>query len=676
MLKLPATTSLHDFIALRGGLDLLTPTLSLKPGVCREAQNFEAATTGGYTRIHGYERFDGRFSPSEASYLTITLNVTGAIAAGAVIEGATSGAVGTVIYVNAGLFAYTKASGTFQVGEDIEVAAVVQATVIDLTGAEDALDFDVRMRYLAAEVYRADIAAVPGSGPIRGGVQLSGMNYAFRDNVGATALAVYKQSGSGWTLVPMLNTVSFTLGTSEYVDGETLVQGGASAPIVRVVLQSGTWASGDAAGRLIIGTVTGGPFAAGAALGGGAATLSGANAAITLLPGGSLEFDIGAVGSVQRAYAADGVNKGFEFDGVAVVPIVTGNTVDVPERVMVHAGHLWFSFDNSVQLSGLGTPYNWTALAGAAELLADGRVTVMKRLQGGQSSSSAAICHEQGMHILYGTTTDDFNLVTFEDSTGAKARTAQLLGQLFVLDDRGVMGASTSQNYGNFSGSSLTMPIRPFIQTRRNTATGSLVNREKNQYRLFFGDGAGLYITMSGGKLLGSMPVQFPDVVRCCWTGESPDGTEVAYFGSDDGFVYKLDAGTSFDGEEINAYFGLNFANQGNSRQVKRYRKVTAELSIDAYVSFDVSAEVAYGSTEREQWASPIPTEAPLAPAYWDALTWDTFTWDGRNLNPVNAGIDSSGENIALRVASASAMYDAFTINSLIVTYSPRRGLR
>ena len=74
--------------------------------------------------------------------------------------------------------------------------------------------------------------------------------------------------------------------------------------------------------------------------------------------------------------------------------------------------------------------------------------------------------------------------------------------------------------------------------------------------------------------------------------------------------------------------------------------------------------------------ASPIPTEAPLAPAYWDALTWDTFTWDGRNLNPVNAGIDSSGENIALRVASASAMYDAFTINSLIVTYSPRRGLR
>lgn len=679
MLKanLPATTTQDDAIFLRGGLDLLTPSLNLKPGVCRRALNFEADANGGYTRIKGYERHDGRASPSAATYDAIDLTITGSIVAGDIITGGTSGATGTVIHVDTPLVVYTAASGTFVNGEDIEVSAVVEATVMQVPGDVSAQDasFQVRMYGLAADVYRALIQAIPGSGPVRGVLYLNGELFGFRDNAGATALDVYKTTGSGWAAVSLARTVSFTAGSNEYVEGDTLSQGGVSATVLRVALESGTWA-GTAAGRFIIGTVTGGAFAAGASAGGGVATLSGADTAQTLLPGGSWEFDIGSVGARRRAYGADGVNKGIEFDGTVMVPINTGNATDTPSRVMVHEHHLFFAFGNSVQHSGISTPYDWTALAGAGEMLADGDVTQMRRAKGDQTTGVAAICNDSGTQLLYGTSEADFQLKTFEDSAGAKPRSAQLMGQIYTLDDRGVMALSASQDFGNFAAAALTLPIRPFVYARRNSVTGSLVNREKSQYRVFFSDGSGLYITIANGNLVGSMPIQFPNIPLCCCAGDSSDGAEVGYFGDEDGFVYQLDTGTSFDGAAIDYEFTLNFAHQGAPRKTKRYRRASVEISGSSYCAVELGARFGYAVMEREQWLTTPSTPVPLEQVNWDSMVWDAFVWDGETLAPAYMDLSGSGDSVALTVRGSSAVYGAFTINSILLAYSMRREMR
>lgn len=673
VLRLPASTSQDDYIPLAGGLDLHTPPLQLKPGVAREARNFECNITGGYTRIAGYERFDGRPKPSDATYITVTVTVTGTIAAGNTLTGATSGATGVVTYRNGSIVALTKSSGTFTVGEDVTVSAVVQGSVTALGGTEADDDFDARMRNLAADEYRDDILAVPGSGPIRGVVYFGGTLYAFRNNAGGTALALYKSSGSGWTAVALKYEVSFTAGSgTEPAEGATITQGSVSAVVRRVALQSGTWAGGTAAGWFIIDAPTGGNFASGAFTAGVTATCSGAQTQITLSPSGSVETDIGTVASASRVYGVDGVNRAWEFDGTILAPIATGTSPDTPDRVMVHKGHLFLAFGNSVQHSGIGTPFNWTSTAGAGEMQADGDVTAMKLLPGNQSTGAAAICHERGTQILYGSSESDFQLATFEDSAGAKAKTVQRLGQMFMLDDTGVTALSTTQAFGNFTPHALTLNIRSWIQARRNLATGSLVNREKAQFRLFFSDGAGLYLTVANGKMLGAMPVQFPDVVRCCCSGETPDGAETAFFGSDDGWVYRLDAGTSFDGDDIDYELTLVPAHQKSPRQNKRYRKATFELQGDSYAAFSVTFDFAYGSTERAQQSAALGAEVLMQQVYWDSFTWDSFTWDGRALAPAEISIDGSGENIATRIAGSSDAYQPFTLNSLILTYSPR----
>lgn len=675
MLNLPATTSSDDSIALRGGLDLVTPPLSLKPGYVRDALHFEASILGGYTRIAGYERVDGRPSPSAATYLTLTANVTGTIAVGATMTGGTSGATGVVIYRNGTLVVYTKSTGTFQAGENILVSASPQGTVTELGGSEDAADFNVRMRGLAADVYRADIQAIPGSGKVRGVVYFEGTLYGFRNNAGGTAIGIYKATTSGWQAVPMLWSVSFTAGSVEPTVGATITQGANSATVKRVALESGDWSGGNAAGRFIITQPAPGNFAAGALTAGGTATLSGAAVQLSApLPNGEYEFDIGTVGYERRVYGADSVNRGFEFDGESYVPITGGPTA--PTHVMVHQGHLFFSDGNSVQHSGIGAPFNWTVLAGAGELLADGDVTVMQRLPGSQATGAAAIGHESGIQNLYGTSAADFQLVTFEDSAGVKARSAQRLGQMFVLDDRGVLSVAATQAFGNFAANTITLNIRPWIRARRNLVIGSAVNREKNQYRLFFSDGAALYITIANGKVVGCMPMQYSHLPRCVCAGETPDGSETMFFGAEDGFVYRLDAGTSFDGGAIDYLLERVPAHQGAPRQIKRYRRSTFEVQGDSYATFKVSYTFAYGSSERAQQDNEATASILLSSAQWDEFTWDEFTWDGNSLLPAEVPIDGSGENIVTRIFGSSALFAPFTISSEIITYSARRRLR
>jgi hypothetical protein len=675
----------YELVTLGGGLDLVTPSLSLAPGVARSAVNFECSITGGYTRVAGYERFDGRTSPSDATYTTLTAAITGSIVAGNTITGATSGATGVVFLVSGSTVAFTKATGTFTAGETIRVGGVGQGTVTAL-GPATPLTSQQSAQYLnlAADVYRADIGTVPGSGPVRGVAYYSGTVYAWRNNVGATALAMYKSSASGWTLVSYGFEMSFTHGTIALVDGNTITgqTSGATATIKRVVLESGSWSGSDAAGRLIFASVTG-TFQAGEHLRIGSTTYAhavAAQTAITALPSGRVETVVANFGgnvNTTRLYGCDGVNRAFEFDFVqqVYVPISTGMADDRPNHIAFHKSHLFLSFGSSVQHSAIGDPYVWDPVFGAGEIALIDNVTSFLVLPGDQSTGAMAIYADDNTFMLYGTSSSDWNLVSYNVGTGAKPYSAQNLVSSFAFDDRGIMNLKTTLNYGNFDASALTLNIRPFVQQRRNKVTASGVNREKSQYRVFFSDGSGIYATLFNGKYMGSMPVEFPDAVNCMCDGEDPDGSETAFFGSTDGRVYRLDVGTSFDGDEIGASIILTYGFAKSPRILKRWRRASLEIDGNAYAEFSFSYSLAYGSTLVPQGAQESYS-TNLSASFWDNVNWDSFVWDGRTLAPSEVEVVGTGENIAVHVACNSDYYAPFTINSVILHYSMRRGLR
>lgn len=667
---------------MSGGLDQITPTLSLPPGVVRRAANFECSLNGGYTRIAGYERFDGRASPSAARYNVLTRTLVGTVAVGNTIVGVTSAATGKVIAVDGSNIVITRETGTFSVGESLTVAAVGVGTLTAIAGAVANGLQDATYKSLAAAEYRASIAAVPGSGPVRGVAFYDGDTYAWRDNVGATMLGMYKSTTSGWTAVPYYNVFDFAVGTQEIFPGETIVghTSGATALVKAVVLLTGTWAAGDAAGYIVFTNMTGTPTTNEWIYVGGTkhAEYRGAYSAIAPLPGGRVQTVTANFGGGQtnkRLYFCDGLNRAYEFDGSTLVPIRTSMSPDVPTRIAVHKQHLFLAFGHSLQFSAIGNPYVWDPILGAGEIAMNDEITQLLPLPGDQSSGAMAVYTRIDTSVLYGTSEADFALSTFNVGTGGLAFTGQNLDQSYILSERGVMGLGTTLNFGNFATASLTMNLRPFIQVRRNLASASIVNREKGQYRVFFSDGYGLYLTIANGKYVGAMPVQFPNPVLCTSEGQSVDGAETSFFGSSNGFVYRLDAGTSFDGDVIPANINLVYNSTKSPRILKRYRKASVELTGDSYAEFAFGCDLGYRTQFLDQPGDSVQ-ENDLRSAFWDSFSWDNFVFDGNDLLPSEVEVTGTAENMAIRISSVSALLQPFTVNSIIVHYTMRRGIR
>lgn len=677
-------------ISYPGGLDLTTPSLQLQPGALRNVVNYECSQAGGYARIDGYERLDGRPAPHLASYKVVQVgSFTNVPAVGNTIAQGGSGATGVVILVNnvAGAFymVVTKVTGTFANTGAITVSAVAIGSTIAQTFLLTSL-LNAQYLALAADNYRADIGLVPGSGPILGvvGIVFNGVDevYAFRANVSASAVAIYKASASGWTLVPYFKIVSFTVGSAVApADGDTLTQSGVTATIKRVMWQSGLFTDNTAVGQLVITTPSGGNFSNSTATttSGSTVTLSGIQTAITMVPGTRFQFDKGNFGgqlATRRIYGCDGTNPGFEFDGETLAPINTGLSPNAPTNVCCHHDILFFSQDASFIYSGAGEPFKWSAIDGGGEIACGDTVTGMITLPGAQTTAAMAVLLRSNTAVLYGTDPDTFNFVSFNTGSGALPYSTQNLFDVFVLDDLGVITLQATLNYGNFTPSTLTKNILPFIQQERTRTIASSLNRSKSQYRVFFSDGYGLWLTTVNQTFLGASVVFFPNPVLCADETDLAAGGMASYFGSSNGYVYQLDVGTSFDGGNIDAFATLAWDPVRSPRILKRFRSASVEMQGSAYAAISFGYQIGYGSTLIGQPSNTNYASGFSGTPFWDSMIWDNFVWDGQTLIPTDVPLDGTAENIQVTIGSSTNYIASYNINSVIYSYNPRRGMR
>lgn len=672
-----------------GGLDQVTPSLALQPGALRDSINFEVSVNGGYGRIAGYERVDGRPAPSDAGFSVIEVDgFTNIPAVGDAVNQLTSAASGVVAAIQNGpdnwYMVLTKLSGTpdfthaWQITSGSLAIGTAIAPSISLTAQQTA-----QYTAAAADIYRADIGAPTGSGAILGVLFLNDEIFAFRDNVGGTATDIWKATTSGWTTVTLYNTVAFTAGgTAEPADGETLTQGGVTATVKRVMTQSGSWV-GTAAGVFVVTNPAGGNFAAGAATltGGGTVTLSGAQAAITLQPGGNYEFSKGnffGQAATRRAYGCDGANKAFEFDGTVYAPISTGLTDDRPNHIAVHKGFLFVSFGSSALYSSPISPYRWSSVDGGGEIAQGDDITGFLTLPGNQSTATLAIFQHQTTSFLYGTDPSTWQEVTYNTGVGARPGSMQNLFDSFSFDDMGVVTLQSTLNFGNFNSATLTRNILPFIQANRTLVATSAIDRTKGQYRVFFSNGYALYLTVANGTYLGAAPVLFPNAVTCADCDKTSEGEEVCYIGSASGYVYQMEKGTSFDGADITAFVTLAWDALKSPRVRKRFRAASIEVSGDSYAAIEFGYALGYGTPAISQ-PSAIDIEANFSAApQWDGgITWDSgFIWDGQTLSPSDVDMTGTAENVQVTLRSGTNYIAPYQINSIVYHWSARRGIR
>ena len=693
-----------------GGLNLVSPRSTLPNGTAIDAQNFECQITGGYRRIDGYERFDGHPRPSDAIYYTLTVTITGAIATGNTITGHTSTATGVVIappVLIAGstyIVPFTMLTGTFTpTGEQIWVGGSSQGTTSlgqVLSGALDRAT-DAAWLNAAAAQYRANIAAVPGAGSILGVWLYNGVVYAFRNNAGNTAAIMWKSTSAGWVQVSLGYEQVFTGGSNggaTPAEGATLTgaTSGHSGVISRVATTAGSWNAGSpSTGSFIfVAAVSGGGFTAGENLqisGVTVAVASGTTLTTSLAPSGSYEFitdNFYGGSSTIRMYGVSGVHRAFEFDGTVFVPITSGMSPDTPSHLAEHKYRLFLAFQANIQYSNAGTPYAYSIVTGSGEFGAADVVTGLKTQIGQYNTATLLVATRHKIYLLYGSSNADFIFVTYAPDLGAVPHTVQTMPQAIFMDDRGVVQLQTTQAYGSFASATVTQVVQPYIDARRGQVTASEIMRSRNQYRVYFSDGSSLRVSFNGNQLLGIMPVNYGKVVRCICSEEDQNGLERHFFGSDDGYVYESERGTSFDGNSFTAWVEPCFNRMGSPYYRKRYRRIFCELSSEIVqipgLPASGSVEFSYAAgtfTTHIQYDDPdVPTDPPvavtLAPGSqnWDGgSTWDQSSWDTRTISAIRIPITGTGYNITQRLDCNSAIVGAFTWQSTITHYTPRR---
>lgn len=687
-MKLPQAPLRTGYIEFSGGLDTETPAIATRPGSVEDSCNVYQGARGGYVVTKGCERFDGRTAPHTATYYLLTMACSGAaVSVGDTLTTAT--ASGVIIAINGENVYLTKVSGTFADADNLLVGGVSAGTATsDMIAGRGATDqLTAYYGALAADVYRTDIAAPTGSGATLGGFEFNGTVYVFRNAVDGLSANLWKSSASGWTQVSLGREVAFTSGgPTEPVEGQTVTGATSTATgvIGRVIVTSGTWAGGDAAGRLILKSQTGAFQSENINIGASldVLTVAGDSAAIALSPGGSYRFivtNFTADPATRRVYGVDGVNKGFEFDGTVFVQINTGMSTDAPDDLCEFVGHLCFAFNGSFQNSSLGNPYTWTPVLGASEIGLADPITGFKVMPGSDGSPVLAIFSKNSIHLLYGSSRDDWKLIPFKYEAGALARSVQQIGQTFLMDTRGITSLQASDMFGNFEFSTVSDRIKSWLESRKGGLADSCISRPNNQYRLFFTNGEALYCTVevknNTAYISSMMPMFFPFQFRWVWSCEDSTGAELIYFGDSSGMVYQMDVGKSFDGAALKWWTTFHHVHFKMPNTFKKWRRCTFEVKCDGYAEYESSYILGYGSTDIAQ-----PEEMRLAVASGEELIDESFYdegyYDGLPLTSESYPMYGNAQNVALTFGGETTYSDQLTFNGALIQYSIAREMR
>jgi len=696
----------QDYILFNNGLDLVTPSNQTKPGSLRTCINYEIDQNGGYRGVRGYERFDGRSLSTSALFIKFNINLTGTILVGDTVTDNGTGATGKVLEINDTQIPGTTylivtypvlpsvPVGVFTNGNDLHVVGK-QADILEngiISGGPTA-ELTAYYETLAQDNWRPNITAVPGSGSVLGVYYINSTVYAVRNKVGELTAGIYYSTPGGWVEVDLGLKLAFTQnGTTEIFDGDTIegVTSGSTAVVRRVATTGGNWATPNfdaygyfyfqAADQSAPFEVGGEDIKIGATTVG---TITGDSEAIVLLPDGRYEFityNFSGGYNENIVYGVDGVNPAFELDTTlkTIAQITIGVTPEAPTHVAAHKEHLWLGFGASILYSAVGDPHNWQAIRGAGEISVGDIVTGLLVQPGSKGSASLAAISRNRVHIVYGTPgTSDFDVVQYRERVGALPGSIQELGFTIFLDDRGILSLETAQEFGNFRHAVLSKDVYPYMIARKNIVTTSCVSQDKSQYRLYFQDNTALYMTTFNSKVLGIMTIEFANPVLCSIASEgTADGVEITYFGSDTGYVYLMDSGTSFDGLPIPRSFSTNFAHMKSPRVEKTFFDVSFEVTGEGYSRFNMRYELDYALVAETPQGFPTDIPVNFSSPVWDDFVWDNFVWDGTILSPSNVGLDGSGENISIIIESESTYYQSITISGALLRYAIRKQLR
>ncbi len=474
------------------------------------------------------------------------------------------------------------------------------------------------------EARRAAINQVPGSGPINGVHQYGGSVFSVRNAAGNLESGLYESAYTGWKHI----TTPVTLNP----DGKC------------------NWVNGK--------------LAAYPEAGGG-----------TYPP---------TVPNVRCFFMVDGVSEPISYDGTIVRSISDINlpcdpsavNKSYPTHVLIFDNRVWLAFPGGhLYYSAIGD-VNWSAVDGAGYFPLGDTITNLTVAPG----NTIVVHMENSIKIIYVNADVRYDpdyvyrVQEFSQRSGAIPNTAiRLLGRTYYFDDRGLTSMASTEAFGDYGSNSLSKKVHRTYLKNISEVTQALPVRDADQIRLFFKNNQGLCFTFNRQRRIkGASLFQYNTDVLCATEGDSEDRKIEMFFGSSDGFVYKMDSGTSFNGEEIITKMLTSYFHYGSPAVVKRFMKILFEITSEKAVKFLVRCDFDYGS--RNSPSNPTQTleELEQRGGVWGESKWGNFLWGGSSVvqNPPMY-VEGIGVNMAVVLRTSDKLSERHVIHNVVTKYSP-----
>lgn len=528
------------------------------PGSARILRNFEPSIEGGYMRILGFDKYSDTKVPAYGTPVVHGASQTGTtLILGNIYTAPLEGDTFTIAGVTG---TYTISTGGVTYDSSHKRATLTLTTSLASSPAN-----------------AAAVTFTSGSGLVIGVAAWLNKVVVTRND------DVFYGTGTSWTKinVPSYGTVLVNggsqTGTSLVVDGLT------SAP-----------RAGDTFtvnGTDLVYTVT-----ANATVTSGGATLSinpalasspADNAAITFLStarenGLKNRFEKYRIGTTEKIVGVDSVNVPFIWDGTTYTSLNSApNDVVGAEHVIWFKNQLFFAKGDRITFTSPYTDNDFNPANGSGVISVGKQITGMIVFR-----EQLIIFSEEEISRITGNTIADFVLQPITLNIGCvDTDTIQEVGSdVMFLGPDGLRLLSATDRIGDFGLAVVSKPIQSemtdFISA--TTSFSSVVIRQKSQYRIL-----GYNANITSANALGILGTQTvgDNTAAMAWAelrgiksyvadSDYTGRVETIVFANDDGYVYQMESGNSFDGANIPATFSTPYVPINDPRIRKAFYKL------------------------------------------------------------------------------------------------------
>lgn len=305
-------------------------------------------------------------------------------------------------------------------------------------------------------------------------------------------------------------------------------------------------------------------------------------------------------GTTKVLIIVDSTGKPFKFDGTTFSQITsaTGDQTGA-ELVAEHKNHLFFAKDTTLSFSAPFDDEDFTPASGAGTIEFDNEITGIHSFR-----EQLIVFTKHAIFAIGGSSIADFQVNPITRDLGAiEPDTVQEIGgDLMFLGPDGLRLLSATERNNDFGLGVVSKVIQPEMTsfTGSSSSYSSLVIREKSQYRIFGYNSSytdanargviGTQFAQQGGE--GMAWAETRGINAYCSSSDYVEDEEWILFGNDDGYVYRMESGNSFDGTDITATFKTPYLAITDPNTRKNVYKT--KVFVDPQGGFSATMDIEY----------------------------------------------------------------------------------